>query len=100
MATSEARHFVDRAKMISALPERVEELEERYGTLEEREDRIVSRLASELEAIREEIAALRGSLAERLEADTEVTELIGRLLQEQSLRLNALERGTADSVGG
>ncbi|MDA8296630.1 MAG: hypothetical protein M0004_08615 [Actinomycetota bacterium] len=114
-----AAERIDRVEQrLAALGEQMLELRQRFGTLEDRFTDIQERFtplqlaleqlqrdlaylphqASELDRVRPELAELRHQLAERLTAEREATELVGRLLRAHEARLEALEdRASAEA---
>lgn len=89
-------HILRRARTAASLPARlltrVEALEERSSAIETQAAAVMPRI----EELRAEIAEIRLLLDERLAAQIETSELVGRLLQAAEARLEALEQGGAD----
>jgi hypothetical protein len=78
------RHLLRRARTAAGLPDRVVDVEDRQGALERE-------VGENIAAMRHELAEIRLLLSERLAADAEATELLGRILQASESRLDALE---------
>lgn len=86
------RRILRRARTAASLPGRVVACEDRCSTLE-------SHVVTRLDEVRSELAEIRLLLRERLVAEAEATELVGRLLQSAEARLDALERGEGPGEG-
>ena len=88
-------HILRRARTAAALPARlltrVEALEDRSSALEA----AMAAVPARVEELRAEIAGIRLLLDERLAAQVETSELVGRLLQAAEARLEAIEQGGA-----
>jgi hypothetical protein len=78
------RHLLRRARTAAGLPGRVVTVEDRQSALERE-------VGDNIAAMRHELAEIRLLLSERLAADAEATELLGRLLQASEARLDAVE---------
>src|SRR5487761_1999424 len=79
------RHLLRRARTAAALPGRVVACEDRTAAIEQHVWR-------KIDEMRAELAELRLLVRAQLEADAEATELVGRLLQAQDSRIDALEQ--------
>jgi chromosome segregation ATPase len=83
------RHILRHARAVAALPARFDVFEQRQGALEAQLGEVSAGLAD----ARVELAAIRRLLEDRLLAETESIQLVGKLLQQAEARLDALEHG-------
>ncbi len=91
MAGTEGRHLWRRARTAASLPGRVVACEDRTRALE-------AHVVTRLDEMRAELAELRLMVRAALDADADATELLGRLLQASTARLDALE-SALDGLG-
>jgi len=91
----EGRHVLRRARTAMSLPGRIVEVEDRCVALE-------THVVAKLDEMRSELAEIRMLLNQRLDAEADATELVGRLLRSSEARLDALEAvaGLAPVAGG
>ncbi len=79
------RHLLRRARTAASLPGRVVACEDRTNAIEQH-------VVRKIDEMRAELAELRQMVQAQLDADAESTELVGRLLQAQEARVDALEQ--------
>jgi len=79
------KHILRRARTAASLPGRVVACEDRTSAIEQH-------VVVKIDEMRAELAELRHLMQAQLDADAESTELVGRLLQAQEVRLDALEQ--------
>lgn len=83
-AATGARRALRRARTAAALPGRVVAVEDRCSAIE-------AGVAGRLEEMRVELGEIRSLLQAVLETESDLAGLVGRLLQQVSSRLDALE---------